>query len=120
QIYASGAVMFSAWGYHYLGRIQIIFIFSIVLMLVILYLSLGRYSGWWVPILTGISAAIWGLGFVSLMGFNFDPIMLVIPFIMTARDLGHGIQWQGRYYDELDRTANKIEACVATADRMLI
>ena len=46
---------------------------------------------------------IWGLGFVSLMGYNFDPVMLVIPFILTARDLSHGIQWQGRYYNELDR-----------------
>ncbi len=120
QIYATGAVMFSGWGYHYLARIQIIFAISIALMLLILFFSLGRYSGWWAPILTGICSSIWGLGFVSLMGFNFDPIMLVIPFIMTARDLGHGIQWQGRYYNELDRTVNKIEACVATADRMLM
>jgi predicted RND superfamily exporter protein len=120
EIYASGAVMFSGWGYHYLARIQMIFVLSAVLMLLIMYLSLGRYSGWWAPMLTGTLSAIWGLGFVSLMGFNFDPIMLVIPFIMTARDLGHGIQWQGRYYDELGRTANKIEACVATADLMLM
>ena len=120
QIYASGAVMFSAWGYHYLARIQVIFIFSTILMLLILYLGLGRYSGWWAPIITGICAALWGLGFVSLMGFNFDPIMLVIPFIMTARDLCHGIQWHGRYCDELERTNNKIEACVATADRMFV
>jgi predicted RND superfamily exporter protein len=70
--------------------------------------------------LTGALSAVWGLGFVSLMGFNFDPIMLVIPFIMTARDLSHGIQWQGRYYDELGRIDNKIEACVAAADSMLI
>src|SRR5579863_6469494 len=120
RIYASGAVMFSGWGYHYLPRIQIIFAISIALMLLILFISLGRYSGWWAPILTGIASSIWGLGFVSLMGFNFDPVMLVIPFIMTARDLSHGIQWQGRYYDELDRTGNKIEACVLTADRMLL
>jgi uncharacterized protein len=120
QIYASGAVMFSAWGYHYLPRIQKIFVLSTVLMLLILYLGLGRYNGWWAPMLTGILSATWGLGFVSLMGFNFDPIMLVIPFIMTARDLGHGIQWQGRFYDELERTNDKIEACVATADSMLM
>ncbi len=119
RIYASGAVMFSAWGYHYLPRIQKIFVLSTVLMLLILYLSLGRHSGWWAPILTGTFSAIWGLGFVSLMRFNFDPIMLVIPFIMTARDFSHGIQWQGRYYDELERTGDKIEACVATADLML-
>src|SRR3984893_4276391 len=120
KIYAHAAVMFSGWGYHYLARIQMIFVFSAVLMLLILYLSLGRYGGWWTPMLTGTLSAIWGLGFVSLMGFNFDPIMLVIPFIMTARDLSHGIQWQGRYYDELGRIDNKIEACVAAADSMLI
>jgi predicted RND superfamily exporter protein len=119
QIYASGAVMFSGWGYHYLPRIQKIFLLSTILMLLVTYISLGRYSGWWAPMLTGFLSSIWGLGFVSLMGFNFDPIMLVIPFIMTARDVGHGIQWQGRYYDELDRTNDKIEACVATGDSML-
>jgi predicted RND superfamily exporter protein len=119
DVYASGAVMFSAWGYHYLPRIQKIFVLSTILMLLILYLSLGRYTGWWAPMLTGVLSSIWGLGFASLMGFNFDPIMLVIPFIMTARDVGHGIQWQGRYYDEIARTGDKIEACVSTADSML-
>lgn len=120
RIYTSGAVMFSGWGYHYLARIQIIFALSIGLMLIVLYLTLGRRSGWWAPIVTGIFSAIWGLGFASLMGFNFDPVMLVIPLIMTARDLSHGIQWQGRYYDELDRTADKMTACAATADVMLL
>ena len=119
RFYASGAVMFAGYGYHYLGRIELIFLLAIALMLVILYVSLGRRTGWWAPIVTGISASIWGLGFVSLMKFNFDPVMLVIPFILTARDLSHGIQWHGRYYDELDRTDDKVLACVATADVML-
>jgi predicted RND superfamily exporter protein len=118
-IYASGAAMFAAWGYYYLPRIALIFLISIVLMLVILYLTLGRRSGWWAPIVTGLSSAVWGLGFVGLMRFNFDPVMLVIPFILTARDLSHGIQWHGRYYDELDRADNKMAACAATADLML-
>jgi len=118
RIYASGAAMFSAWGYHYLPRIQLIFALSIALMLAILYLSLGRRSGWWAPIVTGTCSAIWGLGFVSLMDFNFDPVMLVIPLILTARDLSHGIQWHGRYYDELDHIDDKMRACAATADVM--
>ncbi|MBF6569619.1 MAG: MMPL family transporter [Candidatus Binataceae bacterium] len=120
RIYASGDAMFAAWGYHYLPRIKTIFLLSIALMLVVLYLSLGRNGAWWVPILTGICSAIWGLGFASLMGFNFDPIMLVIPFIMTARDLSHGIQWQGRYYDELRRLDNPTLACESTANLMLM
>ncbi|MBV8771412.1 MAG: MMPL family transporter, partial [Deltaproteobacteria bacterium] len=118
-IYATGAAMFAAWGYHYLSRIGLIFLISIVLMLVILYLALGRRTGWWAPIITGLCSTIWGLGFVGLMRFNFDPIMLVIPFILTARDLSHGIQWHGRYYDELDRIDDQMAACAATADLML-
>jgi uncharacterized protein len=119
DIYVSGQPVISGWGYYYLPRITAIFITSIALMLIILYLSLGHRSSWWAPIITGSFSALWGLGFVSLMGYDFDPVMLVIPFILTARDLSHGIQWQGRYYNELDRLDDKILACATTTDVML-
>jgi predicted RND superfamily exporter protein len=119
EIFVAGQPVVSGWGYYYLPRITLIFFISIALMLIILYLSLGQRSSWWAPILTGSFSAIWGLGFVSLMHYNFDPVMLVIPFILTARDLSHGIQWQGRYYDELDRLDDKLLACATTTDVML-
>jgi uncharacterized protein len=119
EIYLAGQPVISGWGYYYLPRITVIFSTSIVLMLLILYLSLGRRSSWWAPIVTGSFSALWGLGFVSLMDYNFDPVMLVIPFILTARDLSHGIQWQGRYYNELDRLDDKLRACATTTDVML-
>ncbi len=119
EIFVAGVPIVTGWGYYYLPRIAVIFFVSIALMLIILYLSLGRRSSWWAPILTGSFSAIWGLGFMSLMGYNFDPVMLVIPFILTARDLSHGIQWQGRYYDELDRLDDKALACITTTNMML-
>jgi predicted RND superfamily exporter protein len=119
RIYASGAAMFAAWGYHYLARIGMIFVVSAALMVLIAFLALGRRTGWWAPVLTGVCSAIWGLGFVGLMRFNFDPVMLVVPFILTARDLSHGIQWHGRYYEELDRCGDNMRACAATADAMM-
>jgi predicted RND superfamily exporter protein len=118
-IYLVGQPVISGWGYYYLPRVTAIFFSSIALMLIILYLSLGQRSSWWAPIVTGSFSALWGLGFVSLMRYNFDPVMLVIPFILTARDLSHGIQWQGRYYDELDRLDDKLLACSTTTDVML-
>jgi uncharacterized protein len=118
-IYASGAVMFTAWGYHYLGRLAAIFAVSILLMVLLSWLCLGRRGGWWAPLVTGICSALWGVGFMSLRGYTFDPTMLVVPLVLTARNLGHGIQWQGRFYEEFDRADDKIAACVATADAML-
>ncbi|HEY1851079.1 MAG TPA: MMPL family transporter [Candidatus Binataceae bacterium] len=119
DIFVAGEPVISGWGYNYLSQIKGIFLTAVALMLIILYLSIGERSSWWAPILTGTFSAIWGLGFVSLMGYNFDPVMLVIPFILTARDLSHGIQWQGRYYDELDRLDDKLLACATTTDVML-
>src|SRR5580704_4184573 len=119
EFYVAGLPVVAGWGYYYLPRITFIFFLSIALMLIILYVSLGQRSSWWAPILTGSFSAIWGLGFMGLMGYNFDPVMLVIPFILTARDLSHGIQWQGRYYNELDALDDKILACITTTDVML-
>jgi predicted RND superfamily exporter protein len=119
DIYIAGLPVVVGWGYHYFDTIAVIFLASIVLMVVILYLSLGERSSWWAPLLTGTFSALWGLGFMGLMGYTFDPIMMVIPFILTARDLSHGIQWQGRYYDELDLLDDKFAACAATTDVML-
>ena len=118
HIYAGGPIMFYGWGYHYLPLLTKIFGASFGLIVLLTFFALGGRSGWWIPIVTGISSAIWALGYMSLRHYNFDPIMLVVPVILTARDLAHGIQWQRRYYSEIEKADDKILACVNTADEM--
>jgi len=119
DIYVAGEPLVRGYGYHYLHLIAMILLISVTAMLLFLYLALSSRSTWWAPIITGSLSALWGLGFIGLMGYNFDPAMLVIPLILTARDLSHGIQWQGRYYDEFDRLGDKYQACIATTSYML-
>lgn len=119
DIYLAGEPIVRGYGYHYLSAIRLCFFFAVAIMVLLLYVSLGHRSRWWAPTVTGTLSAVWGLGFVGWMGYNFDPVMLVIPFILTARDLSHGIQWQGRYYNELDACKDKYVAIVATTNYML-
>jgi predicted RND superfamily exporter protein len=119
RIFVAGEPIVRGYGYYYEHLIDLLFVTAIGIMIVILYLTLGQRTRWWAPIVTGALSAVWGLGFVGLMGYNFDPVMLVIPFILTARDMSHGIQWQGRFHDELDRLGDKYAACEATTDFML-
>ena len=119
EIFVAGEPIIRGYGYYYEHLIDMLFLAAVATMIVILYLTLGQRTRWWAPIVTGALSAIWGLGFVGLMGYNFDPVMLVIPFILTARDMSHGIQWQGRFHDELDRLGDKYAACEATTDFML-
>src|SRR5262245_55705678 len=55
------------------------------------------------PTLTGVIAAFWGLGFVEIIGFALDPLILVMPFLITARAVSHAIQMHDRYYEEYER-----------------
>jgi uncharacterized protein len=119
NIYLAGEPITRAYGYVFLPRVTVIFLSAIGLMIGVLYLNLGYRTRWWIPVITGSLSAIWGLGFVGWAGFSFDPVMLVIPFILSARDFSHGIQWQGRYYDEFDRLRAKHDACITTTNAML-
>jgi hypothetical protein len=118
-IYVAGEPIVRGYGYYYEPVVAILFVTAVAVMILILWATGGQRSRWWAPIVTGTLSAVWGLGFVGIMGYDFDPVMLVIPFILTARDMSHGIQWQGRYHDELDRLGDKFAACAATTDFML-
>ena len=119
-IYAAGEPITRGYGYYYLPFLIVIFFVSDGLMILILYVFFKGRSTWWAPIVTGLLSTIWGFGFIGMMGYEFDPVMIVIRFILTARDMSHGIQWQGRYYDELEaRNYDKTSAIEATTVMML-
>jgi predicted RND superfamily exporter protein len=119
-IYAAGEPMIRGYGYYYLPVLVTIFFISDGIMILILYVFFKGRSTWWAPLITGLLSTVWGLGFIGWEGYEFDPVMLVIRFILTARDMSHGIQWQGRYYDELETHGHdKMAACEVTTTLML-
>ncbi len=117
-IYVAGEPVERGYGYYYFPVILSMFLLSIAILVFVLYLSLGRFTSWWVPLVTGTCSALWGLGFVGIKGYDFDPLMLVVPLILTARDMSHGVQWQKRFYYVLDQLRDPREACIATTNFM--
>jgi predicted RND superfamily exporter protein len=73
------------------------------------------------PTLTGLIAAVWGLGFAYLVGLSLDPLILVMPFIITARAVSHAIQMHDRYYEEYERhNWDKRKAVVAAFAELFV
>jgi predicted RND superfamily exporter protein len=120
QVYIAGEPVVRGYSYYYLPAIISIFVAACLIIVLVLYANLGAYTSWWVPVLTGCCSAVWGMGFVGLMGYGFDPLMLVVPFILTARDMSHAIGWQRRYYTVLNEVEDRHEACVRTTNLMLV
>jgi predicted RND superfamily exporter protein len=67
-----------------------------------------------IPILTAVLSAVWGIGFIGWLGYNFDPLVIVVPFIISARALSHSVQLIERYFEEFRAKKDRKEAAVAT------
>jgi predicted RND superfamily exporter protein len=103
KIYATGQPVLIGFVYTYLAQILQIFLYTLILMVALLVIYFRRAYGVLLPFLGILLSSIWGLGFVSLLKWNLDPLNLVIPFLIAARAMSHSIQLVERYYDELDK-----------------
>lgn len=118
EIYATGQPALVGWVYSYLGQIIQIFFYTVLIMLALLVLYFRRFYGILLPLIGITVTAIWGLGAISLLGFNLDPLTLVIPFLISARALSHGIQLVERYYHELPGAKDGADAARRTFDSL--
>ncbi len=77
--------------------IMAVTVFSMVLLL---WLYFRNLPGVVVPVAAATFSALCGMGFMGFMEINFDPLVMVIPFIITARALSHAVQMVNRYLAE--------------------
>ena len=110
KIHATGHPVLVGWVDSYSGDILLIFFYTILIVLAILIVYTRRLYGILLPLLGMILTSIWGVGFMGVFGYNLDPLMLVVPFLISARAMSHGIQKLERYFLELTRTGEKVSA----------
>ena len=110
RIYATGQPVLIGWVYTYLPQILQIFLYTMALMVLLLVIHFRCFYGVFLPLLGIALSSIWGLGFISLLKWNLDPLNLVIPFLIAARAMSHSIQLVERYYGELAITLDSKQA----------
>ena len=100
-------------------RIMELLLYSLLAIFFTLLLYFRDIRGVLIPIITASLSAIWGLGFIGFLGYNFDPLVIVVPFIISARALSHSVQLIERYFEEFHTRGNREEAAVATFSGIL-
>jgi hypothetical protein len=81
-------------------RVNLILVGTVLIILVVLYQYFKSKRGVIIPILTASISGIWGLGFMSLMGYNLDPLILVLPFLISLMTARHSMQLCARFLEE--------------------
>ncbi|MCY1339824.1 efflux transporter, putative, hydrophobe/amphiphile efflux-3 family [compost metagenome] len=100
-LYATGQPVLVGWAYTYMSQILQIFICTVLIMLALLVFHFRKFYGVLIPFGGVMISTVWGLGIISLLGYNLDPLGLVIPFLIAARAMSHGVQLVERYYAEV-------------------
>jgi predicted RND superfamily exporter protein len=112
EVWVAGEPQLYGWVYQYSGQVYWILAATAVLGWILLYLYFRDWRGALRPTISGAIAAVWGLGFIHLIGFSLDPLTLVIPFFITARAVSHSAQMHERYYEEYRRCGWQKEAAI--------
>ena len=65
---------------------------TIGLTLVFLYIYSRCIVATIIPVVTSIIAVIWQMGILNLLGYGLDPYSVLIPFLVFAIGISHGVQ----------------------------
>ena len=108
----AGYPMLYAWITHYRNQIYMILGITSLSMIVLLIIYFRSFGGVLIPVVSGLLSAIWGLGFAAAMGINIDPLLLVVPMLLSARALSHSCQCLERFHQEFAESGDRMKALV--------
>src|SRR5258706_1954938 len=121
EVHLTGQPILAGWTFAFLPEIILILALSLGVLLVLLALYFRRLYGVIMPFTGALVSAIWGLGFTALMGYQLEPLVLVIPMLITARAVSHSVQFVERFYEEYERlNGDKYEAIVISMAELLL
>lgn len=79
---------------------------TILIILAVLVLYFQSIQGVFVPFVSGAVSVIWGLGIMASLGYNLDPLVLVLPFLIALMTARHAMQKLMRYTEEYLKTGD--------------
>ncbi|MCK4507651.1 MAG: MMPL family transporter, partial [Desulfuromonadales bacterium] len=74
------------------GRVLMFFALAFVITTLMVYRFTRSFRITMVPLLCSFSAVIWQLGMLPILGFGIDPMGILVPFLIFAIAVSHGVQ----------------------------
>src|SRR5690606_13348177 len=75
-----------------IAKVVTFFLAAILITMVLLYFYSRCIAGTLVPIITSIIAVVWQLGILRVLGYGLDPYSVLVPFLVFAIGISHGVQ----------------------------
>ncbi len=92
--------------------------FLITTVLVYVYGRSWRLTA--VMMAVSLTSVIWQFGMLVLLGFGIDPLSILVPFLVFAIAISHGVQNVGTISQEMGRGADAYTAARISFERLLV
>ena len=117
-VHAAGDPVLMGWVNKNLQEMYFIFTVTFLAFICLLWLYFRNALGVVVHLPPMILGVIWFLGFSGFLGYNVEPLTLVIPILIVARSLSHSVQFTERYFEIFHSQEEKDvqKACIETLE----
>jgi len=104
------------------GASQIIIFFgvTVVITMLLLYWYSRSMRSTYIPVLCSVVAVVSGLGLLHLLGYGLDPYSMLVPFLIFAIGVSHGVQMINSMAHEMMVGADKLMAARYTFRKLYI
>ena len=97
------------------------FFVAMALTLLLLWWFCGSFRLSLLPLAAALVAVVWELGLLKVTGFGLDPFAILVPFLILAIGVSHGVQYVNGWANEVaEHGLSPLEASLQTFRRLAI
>lgn len=100
--------------------VVVFFAIAIAFTFIMVWLFCGSLKLTILPIMCSIIAVIWQLGLLSSLGFGLDPMSILVPFLVFAIGVSHGVQMINAIGKKVGEGKSTRECCQSSFRALLI
>lgn len=101
-------------------RVVLFFIIALFITALLVYLYSQSIKLTIIPITCSLVAVVWQLGILPLLGFGIDPMSILVPFLIFAIGVSHGVQMISSFRSEVFLGNSSLHAAKRSFRRLLV
>lgn len=102
------------------NEVVMYFFVALAMTFILLILYLGSLKLSILPLVCSFIAVIWEFGLLTATGYGLDPFAILVPFLILAVSVSHGVQYTSSWVHELAAGKNNYDASLETFRRLAI
>ena len=102
------------------SRVVLFFVVAFFITAVFVYVYSQSIKLTIIPLACSIIAVVWQLGTLTLLGFGIDPMSILVPFLVFAIGVSHGVQMVSAHRAEVYDGADSLTAARMSFRRLLV